>query len=496
MTEERLYTEAFIRKSLVSDDWETDESGNPVVIIEASNDNLDYDEERVLQEALMNSKDYFLQNGVISYDHLHLPSPENKKIDPDWNQEKYILGHPLDAWQEENGTIKVKAVLYPKVDLAGEIIKKLQSGAKTVRASVGGRRPIKEDRLDMKTLKQIPTIVSVLWDEVALTYKPVNQTLGHAVLSPKEFVKSLTAGSTANPSEMTGGNALQFESLEKKPKNASPYSVIRSFIETEDGLRLMKMYDEGYVEKGTVIDRMQGFGFPDRESAEKMFNLIETKRIKKGGIAMTEQEKDYDEIFDDLKKSLGGESDEERVEKAKRVKKADDEDMNEDLPLDDEEEEEDEEEMGKGVKKSLEDDLFEDETLVDVSDEISFLTKSMNILMEEMKGLRKENRELRKSIASTDTLLKSIGKATIATGSMLKSIGKQPVGRKTGAVNPEPRWEKSISDRIQQIPNSQKLEIIRDANPTLAYDAGYKLRKGLPLTDECMNILVKSLGSK
>ena len=105
---DRIYTEAMISKSLdTSGEWEQDENGNPIVIIEASNDNLDYQEERVLRSALMNKKDYFLQNGVISYDHKHLQNPDNYKYDPEWNEEKYILGKPLDAWEGTAAKVRV-----------------------------------------------------------------------------------------------------------------------------------------------------------------------------------------------------------------------------------------------------------------------------------------------------------------------------------------------------------------------------------------------------
>ena len=45
-----------------------DENGNFIVEVEASNENLDLQNQRTLQSALDESKEYFLTNGVISDD--------------------------------------------------------------------------------------------------------------------------------------------------------------------------------------------------------------------------------------------------------------------------------------------------------------------------------------------------------------------------------------------------------------------------------------------
>ena len=48
-----------------------DSNGNVIFEVEASNENLDVEDQRVLQAALMKTKDHFLKNGVVSKDHMH-----------------------------------------------------------------------------------------------------------------------------------------------------------------------------------------------------------------------------------------------------------------------------------------------------------------------------------------------------------------------------------------------------------------------------------------
>jgi hypothetical protein len=96
VNQDRIYLELRLSKSI-----ETDENGNVIFEAEASNENLDFDGQVVLQEALIASKDYFLANGVVSYDHKHLkPDP----LDPHWNPEKYIIGEPLEVRTKGNRT--------------------------------------------------------------------------------------------------------------------------------------------------------------------------------------------------------------------------------------------------------------------------------------------------------------------------------------------------------------------------------------------------------
>lgn len=166
----RLNYEINVCKSL-----EFDEDGNAICCGEASNENADLDGDITLQQAMIDSKDYFLASGVVTYDHRH-NNPDEK------NPERYIIGEPIDVEFTPDKKTRVKFKLFRSNAIAQEIIGKLKDKAKTVRISIGGRFGRKQGN----------KIVSFLWDEIALTYKPVNNTLSPVYLgNTLSFSKSL-----------------------------------------------------------------------------------------------------------------------------------------------------------------------------------------------------------------------------------------------------------------------------------------------------------------
>ena len=194
-------------KSLQKDDF-----GNVIFEIEASNENLDVEDQRVLQAALMKTKDHFLKNGVVSKDHKHRTFNKNGSFDI---HEEYIIGEPMDVYTVGTST-RVKGKLYAKNKFAQKFIELLEQGSSVVRASVGGLVP--RIKKTIEDGKEVGEIVSVLWDDLALTVTPVNQTVGHGVsmaksLSSVEFVKALSAGHGTDSAEFTGGRALANEEV-------------------------------------------------------------------------------------------------------------------------------------------------------------------------------------------------------------------------------------------------------------------------------------------
>ena len=166
----RLNYEINVCKSL-----EFDEDGNAICCGEASNENADLEGDITLQQAMIDSKDYFLASGVVTYDHRH-NNPDEK------NPERYIIGEPIDVEFTPDKKTRVKFKLFRSNAIAQEIIGKLKDKAKTVRISIGGRFGRKQGN----------KIVSFLWDEIALTYKPVNNTLSPVYLgNTLSFSKSL-----------------------------------------------------------------------------------------------------------------------------------------------------------------------------------------------------------------------------------------------------------------------------------------------------------------
>lgn len=189
-----------------------EEDGRWIVYLEASNELKDQDGEVVDQAALKKAADYYLSHGIISWDHKHKQT----------NDPEFIIGEPLDVQFTDEGKTLVKGWLYQQNEKAKKVWNNIRSKAKRLGASVGGGILAKaEDH-----------IRKVIWDEVAITHKPINDgTLGNVQLIPfeafakalsfsegntslDEFVKALTAGSGVDASQFTGGRALTPESLQ------------------------------------------------------------------------------------------------------------------------------------------------------------------------------------------------------------------------------------------------------------------------------------------
>jgi hypothetical protein len=178
----------------------SDKKDPSIVYIEASNQLVDSQNDVTVMKALKEETENFLRKGVISWDHLHKSekSPE------------YIIGEPLDvAFKKE--TTWVKAKLYKSVKYGQSVLDLLESETTRLGASIGGyikqRQPLS---------KSISAITKVIWDEIAITYKPVNDTtLGNVSLIPiGAFQKALMAGSGVNTANFTGGRAMTPESLQ------------------------------------------------------------------------------------------------------------------------------------------------------------------------------------------------------------------------------------------------------------------------------------------
>ena len=79
---------------------ERDPDGNVIFTVEASNENLDLEQQRVLQAALLQSKNYFLKGGVVSKDHKHRTFKTDgyaKESLPLWIAPKRLSLHRLPA---------------------------------------------------------------------------------------------------------------------------------------------------------------------------------------------------------------------------------------------------------------------------------------------------------------------------------------------------------------------------------------------------------------
>lgn len=466
MEEKEVFLELILSKSI-----ETDANGNYIIWAEASNENLDYEEQQVLQRALLESKDYFLQNGLVSYDHRHLkPVPGEK----DWNSEKYIIGEPLEVKKSGDKTF-VKALLYKSNKIVQEIISKLKDGSKLVKTSIAGKKPVIKKVFDNKLRKFVEKVVSVAWDELALTYKPVNQTLMPASLSSKGFVKSLQAGYETDAAKMTGGQALIPEDLEggKDKKNITAVVMALTFgdIKTVDEARQF-LKNRGYSEEDT----------------DQILKLIVQKKnfVKKGVNIMGDEtlEKAFDESIEELEKAMKGEK------KKEEEPTIPPEIPPETPPLSPEEEEEkkkkeEEERLKKTAKKSLLEKVEEEEEeLLDVSKFLKSFVKSMSDKFE----------ALEKRFDAQEQKNEAIGKALGATMKFTKSLGDKPEARKSVLKKSE---RKFLGDDGKEVVMGRQ-EILKKAG--LALEKGKitlrkhsiledRLNKGIAIADEDLRIL-------
>jgi hypothetical protein len=77
------------------------EGGQRVIYMEASNENEDFQNERILADALMESKDYFLRFGRLDLDHSTIwQAIRDKKLDPTHPYAREI-GRPIDVWRKD-----------------------------------------------------------------------------------------------------------------------------------------------------------------------------------------------------------------------------------------------------------------------------------------------------------------------------------------------------------------------------------------------------------
>jgi len=196
-----------------------DEDNPYIAYIEASNEIPDSQKDVVFMKALADERESFLKKGIISWDHLH-------KIDE--KSPEYIIGEPLEVKFKADRTF-VKVLLYKGVKYADSVVKLLRAKTTRLGASIGGFIKSRE-----KLNKTLSGITKVLWDEVAITYKPINDTtLGNVTLMPiGAFAKALMVGDGVDPSGFTGGRVLVGESLQgaKKKRKKKAEEIISELM--------------------------------------------------------------------------------------------------------------------------------------------------------------------------------------------------------------------------------------------------------------------------
>jgi len=370
---------------------EEDENGNYKFEVEASNENLDLQNQITLQSALKKSEEYFVTNGVISDDHLH------KTRNPDGSVETHkdkIIGEPISVrFDPETKKTFVKGVLYSGIEAAKPYIELLKNKSRLVKASIGGIMPKIRKNTDGSE-----TVTSFMWNDLALTCSPVNWTVGSAKFAKSlgvvDFCKSLNAGSGTDSATMEGGRALQNEDLENE--TVKIMDITDGNLQGEDEEDDLKKCKESKIIKSCIqaIDDGELNTKEDMETYLKSCGLdsdlasdITLEIIKQGAAKM--KKSNFSSTIDELLKSFKSE-DEEDIQKSKAKDSEDEEDTaDEDTLFDDSEDDDDSEDAKKGcVKKSFDEDESE---YLDATE----LMKSMG---DKLDALEAENESLRKSL--------------------------------------------------------------------------------------------------
>ena len=232
-----------------------EEDGKWTVYLEASNEALDLENETIIMKALKDASDYFLTHGVLSWDHKH------KQL----NDPSFIIGEPSDVAFTSNNSTLVKGFLYKENKKAQGVWENILSKSSRFGSSVGGYILKKAQELG----KQV--VSKVLWDETAITHKPVNDTtLGKVQLIPfAEFAKALTAGGGVNAANFTGGRALTKESLQGTTIDIINYTVFQNIFTS-----FMKSLKSGKLDNySDLVAFVKSYNLPE-SVANQVVNFI------------------------------------------------------------------------------------------------------------------------------------------------------------------------------------------------------------------------------
>ena len=456
-----IYLNLEIRKSK----GKVDDFGNYLFEVEASNENLDLQNQIVLQNALMESKEEFLKGGVISYNHLHKRKDEQGNVIAD---DSMIIGEPVDVlFDEKTKKTIVKGKLYATNEKAKDIIKMLKAGSTRVRASIGGIFP--------KIIKNVKTgvekITHVLWNDLALTTMPVNNTVGYAVFAksmtatqfveslPIEIKKSLCAGYNTDSATTTGGQALIPEDTNTKTIDATETAQTLKANTPDADIQeavagLVEMLNRGRVNgKQDAADYLVAHGVPKEKTREIIAELID-----QGGLMI---KKSFSDSVASLLKSLVG-----------RSGNGDDDDNNE----------------GGG------DDVSGEEVLKALDAEITAMHKSIQAHQEQIQ-------DLGGAIEGIAQMIYAIGNQQLPPQSVLnKSFGG--AGGANGGGTPAPTQQGRpteddlyrVQGVLQRCVQEGKIDMIKSS--MISSDMQKCMRTGQPMKDEYYKFLQKELAKE
>lgn len=403
-----------------------DENGNYVFEVEASNENLDLQNQRTLQSALMKSKEYFLTNGIISDDHQHKIKLPDGTVE---SHKEKIIGEPISVRTDGKSTF-VKGILYKGVKAAKDFIELLKNNSTRVKASIGGIMPTIRKEKD-----GTETVTDFMWNDLALTVSPVNWTVGSARFAKSmamvDFCKSLEAGAGTDAADYEGGRSLQKEDIEKETTELldinggemEPEKTVEKSEYEKDVERVSDCISE--IEKGnlTTADEIKAYligkGFDKGKAEETTLEIIE-----QGGRKMAKG--NFSETVDEILKSIGVKKSADEKKKPEEKEEVEKEDL---FEFEDDSEDEDEEDdvekcgakggvkKGCGVKKSLDE---ESEDYLDATELVKSMGKEIDALKAENESLKKSISEIQESVVD---VAKALGEPVARKSVVAKSIG-------------------------------------------------------------------------
>jgi hypothetical protein len=157
------------------------ESAPWMVYIKASTPALDFENERVLQSALKDASDYFLENGKVTFEHVDGSNRHDASV---------LIGEPVAVRFAADGTTFVQARLYPYQPQAQYVWNILRSGGK-LKASIGGtcaKRPARDGTTEIN---------KIYWSHLAITSWPVNDETLVSLQPLGAFMKALGVGAAS-----------------------------------------------------------------------------------------------------------------------------------------------------------------------------------------------------------------------------------------------------------------------------------------------------------
>jgi len=214
------------------------EGNNRFIYIEASNEVEDQQNEVVLQKALRDSADWFLQYGNLDIDHYTLIGKPNPKLGTPGipGCELFEIGRPVDV-KFSGGATFVKGLIAtgsgPASEKANEFWSSLVDISPPARwyPSVGGHVMETAVEIDPDTKSRKAYVKKVRWSNIGFSKTPVNQavptvaTVPFGVLAKSwgvaglDFVKALEASYSTDMANLSGGGALGMQSLDGAPNN-------------------------------------------------------------------------------------------------------------------------------------------------------------------------------------------------------------------------------------------------------------------------------------